>query len=188
MKTIILLVLICCSSYSIFGQETDTVKTRSSKIKIKMKPQPGDYPGFNNNTNSTTIPTNNKPPVTTTDNPIVPTTDKPLVTSTDKLSDTTTDKLIITTTEKQSTTTTPKTSVTTIVIKTEVKTDPASLPVIVNDVPSNVVAAIKNKYGSNIYDIKKIKMISGDAYAVRILENGQLNTLFVSSDGNVINK
>ena len=76
MKTIILLVLTCYSSYSIFAQETDIMKTRSSKIKIKMKPQPGDYPGFTNNANSNTIHSNTKAPVSTTDKPLVTTNDK----------------------------------------------------------------------------------------------------------------
>lgn len=69
------------------------------------------------------------------------------------------------------------------------RTDPASLPVIGTGVSADVVTSIKSKYGSNIYDIKKIKITSGqDAYAVRVMENGQYNTYYVGADGNVVSK
>ena len=68
------------------------------------------------------------------------------------------------------------------------RTDPASLPVIGTGVTADVVATMKNKYGTNIYDIKKIRVTSGDAYAVRVMENGQYNTYYVGADGNVVSK
>ena len=67
-------------------------------------------------------------------------------------------------------------------------TDPASLPVVGTGVSADVVTNIKNKYGTNIYDIKKIRVTSGDAYAVRVMENGQYNTYYVGGDGNVVPK
>lgn len=78
---------------------------------------------------------------------------------------------------------------TTIVLLTGWRTDPAALPVIGNDVPADIVTIAKNKYGDNIYDIKKIKSITGQTnYAVRIMENGQYQTYNLDADGNVIAK
>ncbi|MDB5199462.1 MAG: hypothetical protein JWO92_1425 [Chitinophagaceae bacterium] len=84
-------------------------------------------------------------------------------------------------------TSTTSTTLTTVSSTTIVwKTDPASLPVIGTGVPDDVVTNIKNKYGSNLYDIKKIKATSGqDAYAVRVMENGQYVTYYVGADGNI---
>ena len=76
----------------------------------------------------------------------------------------------------------------TIVLMTGWRTDPAVLPVVGNDVSADVVTAVKTKYGDNVYDIKKVKISSGDAYAVRVMENGQYRSFYVGADGNVIVK
>ena len=76
----------------------------------------------------------------------------------------------------------------TIVLMTGWRTDPAILPVVGNGVSADVVTVVKTKYGDNVYDIKKIKITSGDAYAVRVMENGQYYTYYVGADGNVIAK
>lgn len=136
MKKTILLVLVCFSTYVLFAQDSDTLKT--TKVKMKMKPRQNDYPPTTNNMNKTMSTTNS--------------------------------------------------STTTVIMTTEWKVDPPSLPVIGTDVPSDVVSNIKNKFGSNIYDIKKIRLTSGDAYVVRVMENGQFTTSYVGSDGNVVSK
>ena len=77
----------------------------------------------------------------------------------------------------------------TIVLMTGWRTDPASLPVVGTGVSAEVVTTLRTKYGDNIYDIKKIKTTSGqEAYAVRVMENGQYNIYYVGADGNVVAK
>ena len=77
----------------------------------------------------------------------------------------------------------------TIVLMTGWRTDPASLPVVGTGVSAEVVTTLKTKYGDNIYDIKKIRTTSGqDAYAVRVMENGQYTIYYVGADGNVVAK
>jgi hypothetical protein len=77
----------------------------------------------------------------------------------------------------------------TIVLMTGWRTDPASLPVVGTGVSAEVVTTLKTKYGDNIYDIKKIRTTSGqDAYAVRVMENGQYTIYYVGADGNVVTK
>jgi hypothetical protein len=136
MKKSIVVLLLCCSTYALFAQDSDTMKP--TKVKMKMKPRQNDYPAPGNNMNRTMSTTNS--------------------------------------------------TTTTVVMTTEWKVDPPSLPVIGSDVPADVVTNIKNKFGNNIYDIKKIKLTSGDAYAVRIMDNGQFTVSYVGSDGNVVSK
>src|SRR5688572_9791390 len=50
----------------------------------------------------------------------------------------------------------------TIVFLTGWRTDPAVLPVVGNGVPADVVSAVKTRYGDDVYDIKKVKISSGD--------------------------
>ena len=91
MKKTILLLLLCCSAYTLFAQDSDTMKT--TKVKMKMKPRQNDHtPG---NTMNKTMSTTNS-------------------------------------------------STTTVVLTTEWKVDPSSLPVIGSDVPADVVINIKN--------------------------------------------
>lgn len=100
-----------------------------------------------------------------------------------------TDVSTSTTTITNTAITTANPSSTTILLATGWRTDPASLPVVGTGVSADVVANIKSKYGENIYDIKKIRSTSGqDAYAVRVMENGQYNTYYVGADGNVVAK
>ena len=64
-------------------------------------------------------------------------------------------------------------------------TNPANLPVVGNNVPAEVVTTLKNKYGTTIYDIKQIRSTSGQIiYVVRLMENGGMNTVYVGADGN----
>ncbi len=66
-------------------------------------------------------------------------------------------------------------------------TNPANLPVVGNNVPADVVANVKNKYGATIYDIKQIKSTSGQTiYVVRIMENGGMRADYVGADGNTV--
>lgn len=68
-------------------------------------------------------------------------------------------------------------------------TNPANLPVVGNNVPADVVTNIKNKYGTTVYDIKQIKSTSGqNIYVVRIMENGGMRTDYVGNDGNVVSQ
>ena len=66
-------------------------------------------------------------------------------------------------------------------------TNPANLPVVGNNVPAEVVATLKNKYGATIYDIKQIRSTSGqNIYVVRLMENGGTSTVYVGADGNTV--
>lgn len=69
------------------------------------------------------------------------------------------------------------------------RTDPANLPVVGNNVPTDVVTTLKNKYGATIYDIKQIRSTSGQIiYVVRVMENGGTNTVYVGADGNTVSQ
>lgn len=69
------------------------------------------------------------------------------------------------------------------------KTDPANLPVVGNGVTPDVVTNLKNKYGTNIYDIKQIRSTSGqNIYVVRVMENGGMRTDYVGADGNAVSQ
>lgn len=139
MKKMILLLLLCSSSY-LFAQETaDSMQSQKTKVKIKSKDNPGEVKV------AATTNMRNTPAITTAN---------------------------------------PNSA--TIVLMTGWRTDPAILPVVGNGVSADVVTAVKTKYGDNVYDIKKIKITSGDAYAVRVMENGQYYTYYVGADGIVI--
>ena len=65
----------------------------------------------------------------------------------------------------------------------------AALPVLVTAVPESIVGSVKNKYAANIYDITGLKNSAGqDVYMVRVLDNGQLRSEYVGSDGNAASK
>lgn len=69
------------------------------------------------------------------------------------------------------------------------RTDPANLPVVGNNISPEVVTTLKNKYGKTIYDIKKIKSTSGqEIYVVRVMENGGTRTEYVGADGNIVSQ
>lgn len=69
------------------------------------------------------------------------------------------------------------------------RTDPANLPVVGNNVPAEVVAALKSKYGSNIYDIKQIRSSTGQIiYTVRVMDNGGMRREYVGADGSIVSQ
>ena len=69
------------------------------------------------------------------------------------------------------------------------RTDPAKLPLVGNGVTDDVVTNLKNKYGSSIYDIKKIRSTSGEnIYVVRLMENGNMRTDYVAADGSNVSR
>ena len=69
------------------------------------------------------------------------------------------------------------------------RTDPANLPVVGNNVSPDVVSTLKTRYGSTIYDIKKIRSTGGqDIYVMRVMENGGMKTMYVGADGNVVSQ
>jgi len=60
-----------------------------------------------------------------------------------------------------------------------------ALPVRQSYVPETVVSKAVEMYGPVLYDINTIKGSSKeDVYAVRIIENGQLSTVWIGEDGN----
>src|SRR5688572_11222730 len=64
----------------------------------------------------------------------------------------------------------------------------AALPVLVTAVPETVVTSVKSKY-ANAYDITAIKNSSGqEVFLVRVIDNGQLKSEYVGSDGNPASK
>jgi hypothetical protein len=64
----------------------------------------------------------------------------------------------------------------------------AALPVLVTAVPESVVTSVKSKY-ANAYDITAIKNSSGqEVFLVRVIDNGQLKSEYVGSDGNPASK
>jgi hypothetical protein len=68
-------------------------------------------------------------------------------------------------------------------------TNPANLPVVGNNVPAEVVTTLKNKYGTTIYDIKQIRATSGQTiYVVRVMENGGMRSEYVGADGNAVSQ
>lgn len=142
MKKMIMMLLLCCSTYTMFAQTTDTMNTKRTKVKIKTRGKEDDM----TTAASTSMKTST---MVTTANP----------------------------------------TSATIVLMTGWRTDPASLPVVGTGVSADVVTTLKTKYGDTIYDIRKIRTTSGqDAYAVRVMENGQYNIYYVGADGNVIAK
>jgi len=66
-------------------------------------------------------------------------------------------------------------------------TNPATLPIVGTGVSQEVVNTLKNKYGSSIYDIKQITGTSGQSiYIVRVMENGGMRSEYVDASGNVV--
>lgn len=171
MKKIIFLLLVCSYSIVLHAQDaTDSMQTKGTKIKMKTKPSSSDMDnGTMDNSGK------GKMKIKTKDNG-------------NMQSGTTT-----TTTDMNSNTNGMNSS-STFTNNTRItiqgwRTDPPSLPVIGTNVSPDVVTVIKSKYGNNIYDIKKIRITSGqDAYAVRVMENGAYTTYYVGADGTVISR
>ena len=66
-------------------------------------------------------------------------------------------------------------------------TNPPTLPVVGTGVSADVVTTLKNKYGTNLYDIKQIKSTSGQLiYVVRVMDNGGMRSEYVGADGTVV--
>ena len=173
MKKILFLLLLCSYVYAAHAQETsDSMQTKRTKIKVKSKPNSSD---INNNTMDNGTMDNSsektKTKIKSKDNDDM---QKGTMNATDMNSNMNSSSTLTNTTK--------------ITIQGW-RTDPPSLPVIGTDVASDVVTNIKSKYGSNIYDIKKVKITSSqDAYAVRVMENGAYNTYYVDASGNVVTR
>lgn len=66
---------------------------------------------------------------------------------------------------------------------------PANLPVVGSGVSAEVVTALKNKYGTTLYDIKQIKSTSGQLiYVVRVFDNAGMKSEYVGADGTVVSQ
>jgi hypothetical protein len=62
-----------------------------------------------------------------------------------------------------------------------------ALPVLQNLVPETVASKARSMYGSNIYDITRLRGVDGnDVYQVRIIENGQTRAEWIGEDGSTV--
>jgi len=63
----------------------------------------------------------------------------------------------------------------------------AALPVLENSVPEAVVAKVKEKYGSTVYDITSVKRSADQSvYVIRTQENGTFKAIVVKDDGSPV--
>ena len=161
MKKITISMLLMVSSYVLYAQETMD-STVSGKVKTKIKTKPDKDMNDMEGNGKMKIKVKGNPNETNTNF------------SKDGM--------------MNSRTNTTTTTTTVVSIPSPWANQPASLPVLINAVPSAVVLNIKNKYGDSVYDIKKIKGNSSgmDVYVVRIMDNGQYKTTYLNEDGNAI--
>ena len=62
-----------------------------------------------------------------------------------------------------------------------------ALPVMESAVETDVISKLKGMYGTNVYDVTRIKVADhSDAYVVRIIENGQVRSEVVDAQGQAV--
>lgn len=67
------------------------------------------------------------------------------------------------------------------------QTTPASLPVLQTDISSTTLTSLKSKYGDKLYDVTKLKAMSGqDIYLIRVIDNGQISSDYIDENGNTV--
>ena len=199
MKKIILLLLICSCTFTLYAQvtvdttasgktkvKTDDSKTKISEDKAKMKDDDGKMKIKTNDNagsddDSKTKIKDDKKKYKDAEGKVKVKGDSDINTSTSTPATTSNPA-----TMSGTTTTTTNINIVTIGGWT---TNPANLPVVGNGVTPEVVATLKNKYGATIYDIKQIRSTSGqNIYVIRVMENGGMRTEYVGADGNVVSQ
>lgn len=194
MKKIILLLLVCSCTFSLYAQETaDTtaagktkIKTDDSKTKIKDdKAKTKDADGKMKIKDSDDMNSDNdKTKIKDDKVKIKDAEGKVKIKGEGNMN--TNSPGNMSSPGMGTTTTTTNVNVVTIGGWT---TNPANLPVVGNNVPAEVVTTLKNKYGATIYDIKQIRSTSGqNIYVVRLMENGGMNSVYVGADGTTVSQ
>lgn len=63
----------------------------------------------------------------------------------------------------------------------------AATPVMEDYIPSDVLSALKNTYGADLYDVTSMKCNNGDdCYTVRVIKNGAVQTMIVNTEGKTV--
>ena len=194
MKKLILLLLVCSCTFSLYAQEmsdstqngkmkikTDDSKTKIKDNKAKTKDQDGKMKIKDNRDNSD-MSTDGEVKTKIKDN-------KVKVKDADGKVKIKSENNLNTSTSSSGMGTMNTSTNTNVVVIGGWRTDPANLPVVGNNVPTDVVNTLRNKYGSTVYDIKQIRSTSGqNIYVVRVMGNGGMRTEYVGADGNVVSQ
>lgn len=197
MKKIILILLISSCTFSLYAQETaDTtgdktkIKTDESKTKIKddkAKTKDEDGKMKIKDNNDISGDTESKTKIKGDKMKMKDDAGKVKVKGEGNMSDNSNSGTMTTNANMSSTTnTTTKVNVVWADVFPPVA---ASLPVVGSGVTPEVVTALKNKYGTTLYDIKQLKSTSGQLiYVVRVFDNAGMKSEYVGADGTVVSQ